>query len=48
MARFTVGSKDRRVKKKIDDGFFFISLFSFFFPLLEKRMKLKYIFYTRV
>lgn len=48
VARFTVGSKDRRVKKKIDDGFFFISLFSFFFPLLEKRMKLKYIFYTRV
>lgn len=27
---------------------FFLSLFSFFFPLLEKRMKLKYIFYTRV
>lgn len=50
VTRFTVGSKDRRVKKEIDGGdrFFFISLFSFFFPLLEKRMKLKYIFYTRV
>lgn len=47
-----VGSKDRRVKKEIDDGdrwFFFLSLFSFFFFPPRKTNEIEiYFLYTRV